>query len=373
MLREFFLKGAVRPFGSQERTCQGVIAWGGLLVIVAHACVHGWVKFAVNRWYRDFYNLLEVAGELSGNASTTEQDWEAQQAAVMSELMVFVRIATVSVVVMPIAKFFRSVWALQWRLALMRAYVSLWNSNRSPIEGASQRVHEDSYRFGRGIELCLTTVLDSVITLGVFIPVLTELGGATPCPDSLHWLEGMGSSWLVGLAVSSASIGFLVTMILGHTLVQLEVDNQVVEAKLRRDLVILETAPGQICHVRHIPADEPVDADALDEVQSPCFMPPFPHFVPLFTGIQRNYNRLFLNFGVLNLWLAVFDQFNVILPYLVFGPLLFAADPQRRILLGTLVQVSNSFDKVFGSLSIVAENWGGGAPTERLPTSSHSL
>ena len=49
----------------------------------------------------------------------------------------------------------------------------------------------------------------------------------------------------------------------------------------------------------------------------------------------------------------------MILPYLIFAPLLFDSDPNRRILLGTLIQVSNSFDKVFGSLSVIADNWAG--------------
>jgi ABC-type uncharacterized transport system fused permease/ATPase subunit len=38
--------------------------------------------------------------------------------------------------------------------------------------------------------------------------------------------------------------------------------------------------------------------------------------------------------------------------------MLFAEDPTRRITLGTLVKLSNSFEKVFSSLSILAENWG---------------
>jgi peptide/bleomycin uptake transporter len=345
---------------------------------VGHAAVHGWIKYAVNAWYRDFYDLLEVAGALAANASATEADWTQRQAQVGSGLWTFGRIALVSVVVMPIAKLVRSAWALRWRLALIRAYVLAWDPNRPPIEGASQRVHEDSYRFSKGVELCLTTVLDSVITLIVFIPILVELGAETACPQTLTAFRFMGSGWLVGLAVSSALLGLVVTMLLGHKLVRLEVENQVVEAKLRRDLVVLETTPANICNVYHIPdalavSDEsavPADAadatDALDArmtmgdaVVSASFLPPFPHFIPVLEGIRKNYDRLFLNFSILNLWLAIFDQFNVILPYMIFAPLLFAPDPNQRILLGTLVQVSNAFDKVFGSLSVVAENWGG--------------
>ena len=340
------------------------VAWLGALLVLGHAAVHGWVKFAVNAWYRDFYNLLEAAGGLAANASTTESEWTEKQAQVGAGLWEFGRIAIVAVVVMPIAKFVRSAWALRWRLALMRAYVLAWDPNRAPIEGASQRVHEDSYRFSKGVELCLTTVLDSVITLGVFVPILIELGTDTECPHPSFAF--LGTSWLVGLAASSAALGLLVTMVLGHKLVRLEVENQVVEAKLRRDLVVLETTPASISAVCHVPdsvASDESEVDARmemgDAVVAAFFMPPFPHFLPIFDGIRKNYDRLFLNFTVLNLWLALFDQFNVILPYMIFAPLLFASDPRQRILLGTLVQVSNAFDKVFGSLSVIAENWAG--------------
>jgi len=349
--------------------CGSVVAWSGLLLVVGHAAVHGWIKYAVNAWYRDFYDLLEVAGALAANSSATEADWTQRQTQVGSGLWEFGRIALVAVIVMPIAKFVRSAWALRWRLALMRAYVLAWDANRAPIEGASQRVHEDSYRFSKGVELCLTTVLDSVVTLVVFIPILVELGTETPCPQSLTAFEFMGTGWLVGLAVSSAVLGLAVTMALGQKLVRLEVENQVVEAKLRRDLVILETNPAYICAVYHVPdalasSDEmPPDVDTSmamgDAVIAASFLPPFPHFVTIFNGIRQNYDRLFLNFTILNLWLAIFDQFNIILPYMIFAPLLFAPDPELRIMLGTLVQVSNAFDKVFGSLSVVAENWAG--------------
>ena len=325
------------------------------MLVLIHAAVHGWVKFAINAWYKEFYDLLEDAGAMAANHSVAEEVWLQKQQAVQSSLAEFCKIAVIPVIVMPVAKFVRSAWALQWRLALMRTYVSLWNPNREAIEGASQRVHEDSYRFSRGVELCFTTVLDSVITLGVFIPVLTSIGEDTPCPGSLHFLNWLQGGWLVGLAILSALVGFLVTLLLGHRLVGLEVQNQVVEAKLRKDLVLLETTPVAVCVI--VPQPDDVEVD-IREISQPNLMPPLPHFLPIFEAVQRNYNRLFLNFGLLNLWLAFFEQFNIILPYLVFGPMLFSPYSSIRILLGTLVQVSNSFDKVFSSLNVIADNWG---------------
>ena len=343
------------------------IAWGGALLVVAHAVVHGWVKSAVNGWYKDFYNLLESTGRLAANSTATDADWVGKQADVYDGLADFSRIAVVAVVVMPLAKWVRSVWSLRWRLALMHAYVGLWDANRAPIEGASQRVHEDSYKFSKGVELCLSTVLDSVITLGVFVPILIELGAGTRCPRSLAAFAFLGDGWLVGLAFSSAIVGLVVTMLLGHRLVRLEVENQVVEAKLRRDLVVLETMPGKVCSVNFLHDADAASVDTADTTDESMgdavtvgvFASPLAHFVPIVDAVRINYDRLFLNFTVLNLWLAVFEQFNTILPYLVFAPLLFSPNADDRIMLGVLVQVSNAFGRVFDSLNVIADNWAG--------------
>ena len=46
-------------------------------------------------------------------------------------------------------------------------------------------------------------------------------------------------------------------------------------------------------------------------------------------------------------------------PLTSFAPPCVCPGAARRITLGMLVQTSNSFNKVFSSLSIVSENWGG--------------
>jgi ABC-type uncharacterized transport system fused permease/ATPase subunit len=80
-------------------------------------------------------------------------------------------------------------------------------------------------------------------------------------------------------------------------------------------------------------------------------------FVSLWDNLRDNYCRLFVNFMSLNAWLTAVEQYIAIVPYLVAAPLLFAPAPDT-ITLGTLVQLSNSFGKVFSGLNIVADNWG---------------
>ena len=341
---------------------QSIFAWFGVFVLLVHAFLHGYVKFAINRWYRTFYNILESAGSLAAVNTTTTDEWVHMQSAVFDELVEFCKILIIPILSMPVAKYIRARWALQWRLSLAYSYLRVWNPNIDAIEGSSQRVHEDSYRFSRGVELVLTTVLDSLVTIVVFIPVLLSLGSDTTCPTSVHFLAFLGDSWLVAMAISSAVLGFVVTLILGHRLVQLEVQNQIVEAHMRQDLVILETNAGAICCSSNSASNAP-------DLQSP-----FLHFVPIFERVEQNYKRLFLNFGILNFWLTLFDQLNVLLPYLIFAPLLFSPSAGERITLGILMQVSNSFDKVFGSLSVVADNWSGGARFNTPPPPpTHSL
>ena len=323
-------------------------------MIVLHAAVHGWIKVAVNSFFGDFYSLFESAGALSANVSTTQEEWEQKQRDVIQQLLQFFKIAAVAIVVMPISKYIRSVWALQWRMAIMTDYIHHWDSSKQAIEGASQRIHEDSYRFSRGVELCLSTILDSLITTVVFVPVLIKLGSEVKCPNALRGIGWTGDAWLLSLSVTSAFVGIVVTICLGRHLVGLEVANQRVEAKLRKDLVILESAQVATC----VPAStEYVNIEL--ELDCPGGSPhPRLHFASIISNIRENYSRLFRNFFALNLWLTCFDQINILLPFVLFSPLLFSADPTGRILLGTLVQLSNSYDKIFGSLSVVSENWG---------------
>lgn len=356
MLREYF---CVR----NER-CVFAGAWGGLLLVLGHAAVHGWVKFALNEWYRGFYDHLGSAAALVGNATTTPEDWAQKRSDVASGLWDFVKIAAVAVVVMPAAKLIRSLWALHWRLALTRAYLRAWDPNRAPIEGSAQRVQEDAQRFARGTELIITIGLDCILTLVIFVPVLNRLGEETPCPDVARGFSVLGGGWLVGLAVFVALVGFGVTLLVGHKLVGLEVANQVVEAKLRTDLVLLETSPDRICETVHsVPHPDPpdpletVDADRMSPYRLPTFAPPLPLFKGVVEAVRHNYTSLFFNFTALNLWLALYEQFATILPYTLFAPLLFSADPSTRVSMGVLIQVSNSFDKVFGSLNIIADSW----------------
>ena len=70
-------------------------------------------------------------------------------------------------------------------------------------------------------------------------------------------------------------------------------------------------------------------------------------------GIEKNYHRLFLHYGYFDLWYNTYDQLMSILPYIVVGPSVVLS----VVPLGVLIQVSNAFGKVHGSMSLFISNW----------------
>ena len=357
MFREFFCSRSCLTLG---------VAWFGLVGVVGYSVFLAWVKREINEWYNTFYDLMASAGTaalLEGTNATddvhappsdigsglffpaappsspgapTLADYRVR---VSDELQTFAWIVAPLVCVSPAAKWLRSAWAFSWRMALMRGYLRAWDEKREPIEGASQRLHEDSQRFASALMGCLATVLDAVFTLIVFTPVLLDLSERIAPPVDVGFLRGL---WLWILAAGAAVGGLGGAVIFGKHLVSLEVQNQLVEALLRKDLVLLETTPAVI--VGQTPEQQEYA--------------PWRFFEETLRRLYRNYHSLFRHFSLLNTWLSFYDQVMTLLPYFVAAPLLFAADPERRITLGTLIQMSNSFEKVFSSLSVVAENWG---------------
>jgi len=333
MLREFFW--------SDWRTT--AIAWGGLVVVVGYAYFLASVKAQLNDFYSSFYDLLQKGGDVDPPSGEYEVTYAEYRADVTRELYKFAMIVLPLVSATPACKYVRSAWAFQWRMALMKAYLAAWDTQREPIEGASQRLHEDTQRFASGLEGCLITVLDAGFTLAVFTPILLDLSVEITPPMSMGTFR---DSWLWGMAFTCSLVGLLGAAILGQKLVGLEVANQKVEALLRKDLVLLETTPAVIVGTR--PSSDDRYAAFLPQT----------YFRNTLESLHKNYFALFKHFAVLNFWLSLFDQVMVIAPYAIAAPLVFAANSDRRITLGTLIKMSNSFEKVFASLSVIAENWG---------------
>jgi peptide/bleomycin uptake transporter len=270
------------------------------------------VSVAINSWYGPFYDLVQAA--LSKSAPVTVEQF-------YSELLTFAGIALVAVVVGVMTRFFVSHYIFRWRTAMNDFYVANWPRLRT-IEGASQRVQEDTMRFASTMEGLGVNLISAVLTLLAFLPVLVRLSNnVTELP-----LLGSIPYPLVFAAVIWSILGTGVLALIGIRLPRIEFLNQRVEAAYRKELVLGE--------------DDTARANP-------------PTLGVLFSDIRRNYFRLYLNFMYFNVGRIVYLQTDVIFPYVLLAPTIIAG----KITLGAMNQILNAFTQVRTSFQYLVNSW----------------
>jgi len=270
------------------------------------------VSVAINSWYGPFYDLIQAA--LSKSRAVTLEEF-------YGELSTFAGISLVAVVVGVMTRFFVSHYIFRWRTAMNDFYVANWGRLRM-IEGASQRVQEDTMRFASITEVLGVNLISSVLTLLAFLPVLLRLSSSiTELP-----LIGTIPYPLVVAAILWAVFGTGALALIGIRLPAIEFFNQRVEAAYRKELVLGE--------------DDPSRADP-------------PTLAVLFANIRHNYFRLYLNFMYFNVGRIVYLQTDTIFPYILLGPTIVAG----KITLGTMNQILNAFTQVRTSFQYLVNSW----------------
>ena len=388
--------------------CRTAFAWFGLFFVVAYCLIYAWVSLAINQWYGDFYNLAQVAAKVAlvANGTSNVTVAEAAQAEAIGtfwDLMRrFLYIATGYAALAPVASFIGSHYSFAWRMALIESYIARWSAlgDGNAIEGASQRVHEDTQRFSSALRSGMIQSLSSVLTIVAFTPRMLQLSRKTPVPRWFKFPKYLsafnfflsGDVWLFNVAFATAIIGMVGAVIVGQKLVGLEVNNQRVEAELRKRLVLAEDDDsGSVNNgasngknggnngfgvptllARLIPKDngakskkshnKPLNGDGdgvnghYDGPDPRWERPRSPEgYSPILTRLFGNYSSLFVNFLSFNMWVGSWKQFVIIVPYLLIGPQLF--DLYEPIPIGVLTQVEDAFQQIFMALTVAMDNW----------------
>jgi len=226
------------------------------------------------------------------------------------------------VIIYTITNYFTRLWAFRWREAMTYSYMPYWKSIDAKVEGASQRIQEDAMNFAKIVESLGLQLVRALMLLIAFIPILWGLSENVVIP---FFKDISGSLVVVSLTASLG--GLLISWLVGIKLPGLEYNNQKVEAAFRKELVYGED-------------DRANYAGPLTILQ-------------LFTGIKFNYHKLFLHYGYFDLWLIMYNQSMIIVPYLLMGPGLFTG----AMTLGVLIQTSSAFREVQGSFSLFLQNW----------------
>ncbi|MFP6761738.1 MAG: putative transporter [Rhodospirillales bacterium] len=303
-------------------------AWGGGGLLVISLWVQVQITVAINTWYGGFYNLLQKAGDYKDNSAEGVTLFYNKLISISYVTSGFEGEPSFSVLAFPYVLlavatgWFTRMYGLRWRQAITFNYIPRWRNVKHEIEGASQRIQEDCNRFARIVESLGLQVVRAVMTLVAFIPVLWGLSESVTIP---FFSDIPGSLVWTALVVSLG--GITISWFVGWKLPGLEYNNQRVEAAFRKDLVLGE--------------------DDKENYAQP------ENLWSLFTGIRFNYHRLYLHYGYFDTWMIMYDQFMVIVPYLIVGPSLFTG----AVLLGVVVQVSNAFQKVHGGFALFLHNW----------------
>jgi peptide/bleomycin uptake transporter len=270
------------------------------------------VSVAINAWFGPFYDLVQAA--LSKSKPVTLAEFYAQ-------LATFAWIAFVAVTVSVLTSFFTSHYIFRWRTAMNEFYIEHWPQLRN-IEGASQRVQEDTMRFAQTLEGLGATLIRSVLTLIAFLPILMKLSGdITELP-----LVGTIPYPLVWAAVVWSVFGTGLLALIGIKLPGIEFFNQRVEAAYRKELVLGE--------------DDPARADP-------------PTLAGLFRNVRRNYFWLYLNYVYFNVGRIIYLQADVIFPYVLLAPTIVAG----KITLGPMQQILRAFSEVRSSFQYLVTSW----------------
>jgi peptide/bleomycin uptake transporter len=285
--------------------------WGSALIVFA-TYLQVEVSVAVNTWYGPFYDLVQAA--LGHTRHVTPAEFYLQ-------LLTFSNIVLVAVTAGVLIDFFTSHYVFRWRTAMNTYYTDNWPTLRK-VEGASQRIQEDTMRFSTTVEDLGGSLVNSVMTLIAFLPVLVTLSlHVTTLP-----LIGHVPQPLVLAAIFWALFGTTFLALIGVRLPGLEFRNQRVEAAYRKELVYGE--------------------DDASRAQPPTL-------TQLFSDVRRNYFRLYFNYLYFNVGRYLYLQVDNIFPYIILVPTLAVG----AITLGLLNQILNAFDQVRSSFQYLVNSW----------------
>jgi peptide/bleomycin uptake transporter len=270
------------------------------------------MNVAINAWYGPFYDLLVKAMGTKGSVKISE---------LYASLMIFTGLVSIFVVVYSFLRFFVRHYIFRWREAMHHFYSENWQKLRT-IEGASQRVQDDTMLFARGMENQGTSILDAVMTLIAFLPILygyskhiTELPIVGAIPQALVWAS-----------IFWALFGTIFLALLGMKLPGLEFRNQRVEASLRKELVYGE--------------DSPTRAD-------------LPTLRTLFADVRKNYFRLYYNNLYFDVGRRIYANADTVYSLILLFPSIVAG----TMTFGLFQQISNAFDKVREAVQVLINDW----------------
>ena len=287
-------------------------AYLGSIIILSSLWIQVQIDVKINEWFGEFYDMIQKA--LAEPNTVTIEEYFAGLWSFISLAMIYVAIAV-------LVSFFTNHFLFRWRTAMVDWYHSVYDKART-IEGASQRVQEDTIKFSRIMESLGTSFISAVMIIVEFLPILFGLSIGIPIFFFGDWEYGLvvgALIWSVGGTLFLVALGLLLR------LVGVEYDLQKQEAAYRKILVIAED-------------DGNVRPKTLDE---------------LFDDVRKIHFVSYLRYLYFNIGNIAYLQLNVLSAYVFLAPAIVAG----AVTLGVMQQIIRAFGRVEGSMQYLLKAW----------------
>jgi peptide/bleomycin uptake transporter len=287
-------------------------SWIGSAIILSSLWVQVQIDVKINEWFGQFYDMIQKA-LATPNAITIGEYW--------GSLGSFMYLAIVYVLIAVAVSYFTAHFLFRWRAAMVEWYHSVYDRART-IEGAAQRVQEDTIKFSRIMEGLGTSFIESIMVLVQFIPILLGLSIGIPIFFFGDWQYGLVTGaliWSLGGTIFLVALGWLLR------LVGVEYDLQKKEAAYRKMLVIAED-------------DDTVRPKTLEE---------------LFEGVRSIHFKSYIRYLYFNIGRIAYLQANVLSAYVFLAPAIVAG----AVTLGVMQQIIRAFGRVEGSMQYLLKAW----------------
>ena len=287
-------------------------SWIGSFIILSSLWVQVEIDVKINEWFGVFYDMIQKA-LAEPNAVSLEEYF--------GSLFSFITLAAMYIAVYVAISFFTAHYLFRWRTSMVEWYHSVYDKARK-IEGASQRVQEDTIKFTRIMEGLGTSLIESIMILIQFIPILFGLSIGIPIFFFGEWEYGLivgALIWTIGGTVFLIVLGFILR------LVGIEYDLQKQEAAYRKILVIAED-------------DGSVRPKRIDE---------------LFDDVRKIHFLSYLRYLYFNIGRIAYLQANVLSAYVFLAPAIVAG----VVTLGVMQQIIRAFGRVEGSMQYLLKAW----------------
>jgi putative ATP-binding cassette transporter len=297
--------------------------WAGFLLlgaVIAIELLSVVMDVLINQWRNRFYTALQ------------NKDWDTFK----REMLVFCVIAAASVVLAVYQLYLNQWLQIRWRSWMTGKYLGEWthgaNHYRMQLAGDAadnpdQRITDDvklfvSQTLGLGLGL-----LNAIVSLVSFLVILWGLSELLPL--LLFGVDFSIPGYLVWGAVIYAVFGTMLTQWIGSPLVNLDFNQQRLEADFRFNLVRVRENSEQIALLK----GEGAERERLSG---------------RFGRVVGNWYDIMSRTKRLTAFTQSYAQAAVVFPFALAGPAYFIS---KTVQLGSLIQIAEAFGKVQDALS----------------------